>query len=33
MAKPAVQTAMRAVVTAMGNRFSHNLVRHLDRTS
>ena len=33
MAKPAVHTAMRAVVAAMGNRFSHNLVRHLERTS
>lgn len=29
MARPAVHTAMRGVVAAMGNRFSANLVRHL----
>ncbi len=29
LASPAVHTAMRAVVATMGNRFSHNLVRHL----
>jgi uncharacterized protein YndB with AHSA1/START domain len=29
IAKPAVHTAMRAVVATMGVRFSHNLVRHL----
>jgi len=29
VARPAVHTAMRAVVTTMGSRFSHNLVRHL----
>ena len=29
LARPAVHTAMRAVVATMGNRFSHNLVRHL----
>ncbi len=29
LAKPAVRTAMRAVVATMGARFSHNLVRHL----
>ena len=29
LAKPAVHTAMRAVVATMGARFSHNLVRHL----
>jgi carbon monoxide dehydrogenase subunit G len=28
-ARPAVQTAMRGVVAAMGSRFSANLVRHL----
>jgi carbon monoxide dehydrogenase subunit G len=32
VARPAVQTAMRAVVAAMGARFSTNLVRHLKRT-
>ncbi len=31
LARPAVQTAMRAVVATMGYRFSHNLVRHLER--
>ena len=31
IARPAVQTAMRAVIATMGYRFSHNLVRHLDR--
>ncbi|MEO6511615.1 MAG: SRPBCC family protein [Nocardioides sp.] len=30
LAKPAVHTAMRAIVATMGNRLSHNLVRHLD---
>jgi carbon monoxide dehydrogenase subunit G len=30
LARPAVQTAMRAVVATMGARFSHNLVRHLE---
>ena len=29
VARPAVHTAMRAVVATMGARFSHNLVRHL----
>ena len=29
LARPAVHTAMRAVVATMGARFSHNLVRHL----
>lgn len=29
LARPAVHTAMRGVVAAMGNRFSANLVRHL----
>ena len=29
MTRPAVQTAMRGVVGAMGSRFSANLVRHL----
>jgi carbon monoxide dehydrogenase subunit G len=29
IAKPAVHTAMRAVVATMGARFSRNLVRHL----
>jgi hypothetical protein len=33
LARPAVQAAMRAVVATMGVRFSHNLVRHLKRTS
>jgi carbon monoxide dehydrogenase subunit G len=33
LAKPAVQTAMRAVVATMGSRFSHNLVRHLQRAA
>ena len=33
LARPAVHTAMRAVVATMGARFSHNLVRHLDRTA
>ena len=31
LARPAVHAAMRAVVATMGARFSHNLVRHLDR--
>ena len=31
LAKPAVHTAMRAVVATMGARFSHNLVRHLEK--
>lgn len=30
VARPAVQTAMKGVVGAMGSRFSSNLVRHLD---
>ena len=30
IARPAVHTAMRAVVATMGVRFSHNLVRHLE---
>jgi carbon monoxide dehydrogenase subunit G len=30
VARPAVQTAMKGVVGAMGSRFSANLVRHLD---
>ncbi len=29
LARPAVHTAMRAVIATMGSRFSHNLVRHL----
>ena len=29
VARPAVHTAMRAVIATMGIRFSHNLVRHL----
>jgi carbon monoxide dehydrogenase subunit G len=29
LARPAVETAMRAVVAVMGQRFSHNLLRHL----
>jgi carbon monoxide dehydrogenase subunit G len=29
VARPAVHTAMRAVIATMGVRFSHNLVRHL----
>ena len=29
VARPAVHTAMRAVIATMGARFSHNLVRHL----
>lgn len=29
LARPAVQTAMRAVVATMGQRFSSNLMRHL----
>ncbi len=29
LARPAVQTAMRGVVAAMGSRFSANLLRHL----
>ncbi|MBF4766168.1 SRPBCC family protein [Nocardioides agariphilus] len=33
LARPAVQAAMHAVVATMGVRFSHNLVRHLKRTS
>jgi carbon monoxide dehydrogenase subunit G len=32
VARPGIQTAMRAVVAAMGARFSANLVRHLKRT-
>ena len=31
VARPAVHTAMRAVIASMGARFSHNLVRHLAR--
>ncbi len=31
LARPAVHAAMRAVVATMGYRFSHNLVRHLER--
>jgi carbon monoxide dehydrogenase subunit G len=30
VARPAVQTAMRGVVAAMGARFSANLIRHLE---
>ena len=33
VARPAVHTAMRGVVGAMGHRFSSNLVRHLSRDS
>ena len=33
VARPAVHPAMRAVVATMGYRFSHNLVRHLERGS
>jgi carbon monoxide dehydrogenase subunit G len=33
MARPAVRTAMRGVVMAMGSRFSANLVRHLGSSS
>ena len=33
LARPAVQAAMRAVVATMGARFSHNLVRHLQRAA
>jgi carbon monoxide dehydrogenase subunit G len=33
LARPAVQTAMRGVVAAMGSRFSGNLVRHLDAST
>ena len=33
LARPAVKAAMRAVVATMGYRFSHNLVRHLERGS
>jgi carbon monoxide dehydrogenase subunit G len=33
LARPAVQTAMRAVVAAMGARFAHNFVRHLERSA
>jgi len=33
VARPAVQTTMRAVIATMGSRFSHNLVRHLERGS
>ena len=29
LARPAVQTAMKGIVGAMGKRFSSNLVRHL----
>ena len=29
LARPAVQTAMKGIVGAMGERFSSNLVRHL----
>jgi carbon monoxide dehydrogenase subunit G len=32
LARPAVHTAMRGVVAAMGRRFSSNLVRHLRRS-
>lgn len=32
IARPAVQTTMRAVIATMGARFSHNLVRHLERS-
>jgi carbon monoxide dehydrogenase subunit G len=31
IAGPAVHTAIRAVVAAMGSRFAHNFVRHLER--
>ena len=31
LARPGVHAAMRAVIATMGYRFSHNLVRHLDR--
>jgi hypothetical protein len=30
LARPAVQTAMKGVVAVMGQRFSANLMRHLD---
>jgi uncharacterized protein YndB with AHSA1/START domain len=33
LARPAVHAAMRAVVATMGARFSHNLVRHLQRAA
>ncbi len=33
LARPAVQVAMHAVVATMGARFSHNLVRHLEKTA
>ncbi|WP_151083936.1 SRPBCC family protein [Nocardioides cynanchi] len=33
LARPAVQTAMRGVVAAMGSRFSANLLRHLGRST
>jgi carbon monoxide dehydrogenase subunit G len=33
LARPAVHPAMRALVATMGYRFSHNLVRHLERAS
>jgi carbon monoxide dehydrogenase subunit G len=33
IARPAVQTAMRAVVAAMGARFAHNFVRHLEHSA
>lgn len=32
LARPAVHTAMRAVVATMGTRFAHNFVRHLERS-
>jgi len=31
LARPVVETAMRAVVGTMGDRFAHNFVRHLER--
>jgi len=33
LARPAVHAAMRAVVATMGARFSHNLVRHVQRAT
>jgi uncharacterized protein YndB with AHSA1/START domain len=33
IARPAVRAAMRAVIATMGARFSHNLVRHLERVA
>lgn len=33
LARPAVHTAMRAVIATMGVRFAHNFARHLERGS